>query len=158
MNENVKKVFEMLGLEPNEEFKIEGLNGKYKLNSDLQILYLDNDICWFLSDYPIVMLLENPDKIIKQPKLSEFEIAILKRCLEKGYVCIARDEGGDLYVYDDNEVTLSPDGIWKQGNFQITQVFFDVATNIFDDDDFSFIKEKSKYDIAQLLNDCGVPE
>lgn len=158
MNENVKKVFEMFGLVPNEIFGINGLgdNRRYKLNSDLQFLFLNSNGEWRVSTDGIGVLLRNTNIILKLPKLSEFEIAVLKRCLEKGYVCIARDEGGDLYVYDDNEVTLSPDGIWKQGNFQITQVFFDVATNIFDDDDFSFIKEKSKYDIAQLLKDCGV--
>ena len=38
MNENVRKIFNMLGVEPNERFKIEGFNDIYYINEDLILI------------------------------------------------------------------------------------------------------------------------
>lgn len=66
MNDNVRKVFDMLGVEPNEEFKIKG-NGDtiYRIDEELYI-YRDNEI--LCSDKGLNNLITGYFKIIKLPK------------------------------------------------------------------------------------------
>lgn len=66
MNENVRKVFDMLGVEPNENFEIEG-NGDiiYRIDEELYI-YRDNEI--LRSDKGLNNLINGYFKIIKLPK------------------------------------------------------------------------------------------
>lgn len=71
MNDNVRKIFDMLGVEPNEKFKIEGRdNDLYYLTENLSGYLLDKKgkghesiIEWLLR-----YLLINPECIIKLPK------------------------------------------------------------------------------------------
>lgn len=66
MNDNVRKVFDMLGIEPYEKFKIEG-NGDtiYHIDEELYI-YRDNEI--LCSDTILKYLINGYFKIIKLPK------------------------------------------------------------------------------------------
>lgn len=69
MNENVKKVFEILGVEPDEEFKIKSNNdyifdGHYKFDENLIVRYNDNRS----STIGLADLLNGNYKIIKLPK------------------------------------------------------------------------------------------
>ena len=66
MNDNVRKVFDMLGVEPYEKFKIEG-NGDtiYHIDEELYI-YRDNEI--LCSDKILKYLINGYFKIIKLPK------------------------------------------------------------------------------------------
>ena len=66
MNDNVRKVFDMLGIEPYEKFKIEG-NGDtiYHIDEELYI-YRDNEI--LCSDKILKYLINGYFKIIKLPK------------------------------------------------------------------------------------------
>ena len=66
MNDNVRKVFDMLGVEPYEKFKIEG-NGDtiYRIDEELYI-YRDNEI--LCSDKILKYLINGYFKIIKLPK------------------------------------------------------------------------------------------
>lgn len=66
MNDNVRKVFDMLGVEPNEKFKIEG-NGDtiYYIDEKLYV-YRNNEI--LCSDKGLSNLINGYFKIIKLPK------------------------------------------------------------------------------------------
>ena len=66
MNDNVRKVFDMLGVEPYEKFKIEG-NGDtiYHIDEELYV-YRDNEI--LCSDKSLSNLLNGYFKIIKLQK------------------------------------------------------------------------------------------
>ena len=66
MNDNVRKVFDMLGVEPNEKFKIEG-NGDtiYYIDEKLYV-YRNNEI--LCSDKGLSNLIYGYFKIIKLPK------------------------------------------------------------------------------------------
>lgn len=64
MNDNVRKIFNMLGVEPNEKFKIRDLE---------EIYFIDNDLCLRNEEkefFPSVflILLRDPLRIIKFPK------------------------------------------------------------------------------------------
>lgn len=64
MNDNVKKVFEILGVEPNERFKIRGFKGMYFIDVDL---WLRNEEKEILSNV-FVLMLRDPLMIVKLPK------------------------------------------------------------------------------------------
>ena len=76
MNDNVKKVFEILGVEPNEEFEIEDKNCFWKIDEKLNLYYrqghYDNgDYAYNAFVYGnslIIDLINNPELIIKLPK------------------------------------------------------------------------------------------
>ena len=74
MNDNVKKIFEILGVEPNEEFKIEDKNCFWKIDEELNLYYRQGH--YDNGDYAynrfhnslIIDLINNPELIIKLPK------------------------------------------------------------------------------------------
>lgn len=65
MNDNVRKIFDMLGVEPNERFKIEGFGDVYYINEDLRLIKAITN-----TYYPNTFrrLLNGKHKIIKLPK------------------------------------------------------------------------------------------
>lgn len=66
MNDNVKKIFEMLGVEPNEKFKIEGIEEQiYYID---ERLYVKRENERLYSDTVLSSLLNGNFKIIKLPK------------------------------------------------------------------------------------------
>lgn len=73
MTDNVRKIFDMLGVEPNEKFKIEDMRFKvlgieehtYCINEQL---YIEEDNGILCSDKSLCNLLNGKNKIIKLPK------------------------------------------------------------------------------------------
>lgn len=65
MNDNVRKIFDILGVEPNERFKIEGIDETiYYINESLHFYKVDG-LC---IDVGLCNLLNGNVKIIKLPK------------------------------------------------------------------------------------------
>lgn len=64
MNDNVRKIFDMLGVEPNEEFNVRGFLGKYFIDESLWLKNKNKESCSYL----FVLILNDPSKIIKLPK------------------------------------------------------------------------------------------
>lgn len=69
MTENVRKIFDMLGVEPNEEFKVDGYDYRYYIDSNLDICAIvpSRDIMINLCGI-FIQILKNPKLIIKIPK------------------------------------------------------------------------------------------
>ena len=74
MNEITRKVFNMLGVEPNEEFEIEDKNCFWKIDEKLNLYYrqghYDNGDYAYnrFNNSLIIDLINNPERIIKLPK------------------------------------------------------------------------------------------
>ena len=74
MNDNVRKIFEILGVEPNEEFKIEDKDCFWKIDEKLNLYYrqghYDNgDYAYNVFNKSLIIdLIKNPELIIKLPK------------------------------------------------------------------------------------------
>ena len=71
MNDNVRKIFDMLGVEPNEEFKViagdnSDITYKFKFDENLQGYYFSSKWCY--ADESLRLLLNGYYKIIKLPK------------------------------------------------------------------------------------------
>lgn len=121
MTENAKKVFEMLGVEPNEEFEIEDKNGFWKISERLNLYYrqghYDNgDYAYNGFDNSLIIdLIKNPKLIIKLPKeskkkklrdLTEEEFLYWKRnncgncknCIFRNVICTCAGKYESLWV------------------------------------------------------------
>ena len=95
MNDNVRKVFDMLGVEPGEEFKIEDSNNFWKISERLNLFYrqghYDNGDYAYNSfnNSLIIDLIKNPERITKLPKepkkkkLRDLTLEEYKKWLEK---------------------------------------------------------------------------
>ena len=108
MNDNVRKIFDILGVEPNEKFKIEG-NGYtiYHIDEELYI-YRDNEI--LCSDKGLSNLINGNYKIIKIPKtkkLRDLTEEDFKNWMNKN--CFL---GGDCSKCIFNNVYCSAERIW----------------------------------------------
>lgn len=76
MNDNVRQIFNMLGVEPNEKFKIEDKNCFWKIDEKLNLYYRQGhyDNCddaynaFVYGNSLIIDLINNPELIIKLPK------------------------------------------------------------------------------------------
>lgn len=84
MNENIRKIFDMLGVEPGETFKVKGYEGDFKIYKDLMSVRWGvsnkdnfNFYSWFID------ILINPNKIIKLPKKKKKLRDLTKKEYEK---------------------------------------------------------------------------
>ena len=108
MTENVRKVFEMLGVEPNEKFKIKAVGKEdalYCLTENLTGYVLDEKgkdneffVDWLLKDTLI-----NPETIIKLPKESKkignLKCGDVKDCEDCPFKVIDCGEADDLKIH-----------------------------------------------------------
>lgn len=82
MNDNVKKVFDMLGVKPNEVFKIKGCGETiYKIDEKLWVYYKPNS-SWKYSQLELSSFLTGENEIVKLPKkkkLRDWTIDDLKK-------------------------------------------------------------------------------
>ena len=87
MNENARKVFDLLGVEPNERFKVDGLvGGNHIFTIDENLIISDDSETIHI--YLLTSLLTGDCKIIKLPKESKKKLRDLtpeeyKKWLEK---------------------------------------------------------------------------
>ena len=85
MNDNVRKIFDILGIEPNEKFKIQGVDnmtsGIFHMDENLNVSDEERRI------YSLKLLLNGTYKIIKLPKkkkLRDLSVEEYKKWLEIG--------------------------------------------------------------------------
>ena len=97
MTENVRKIFDMLGIEPNEIFRVDGYDYKYYIDSNLEIYAISSNPHAIIKFTEIFMeIIKNPERIIKLPKkkklrdltLEEFVKWREKHCIADCNKCI----------------------------------------------------------------------
>lgn len=155
MNERVKKVFEILGVEPNEVFKIDGKEGVYRIYKSLEIKEFDSRIHDFVNTYSSIAmllgLLNGSYKIKKLINLTEEEEVICKTAVRAGYPWIARDSNGELNLFKEkpdrsigNEEFVSMTECERISLFHPLSLFLNI---------FEFITWKSEpINVNDLLN------
>lgn len=104
MNEKIKKVFDILGVEPNERFKI-----KYRKNNNIyaDIYFIKEDLNIYAetktterwTDLKIRDLLIEHYEIIKLPKVTEKEQLAIDYLKECGYKWIAKDKDDKVFAF-----------------------------------------------------------
>ena len=133
--EKVKQIFEILGLEPEEEFKLDKpfAGCHYKLDNELYLYYFD-DKGWHESGIHIADIIKYG--IIKIPQKSKLTnkdkvaIKFLKNC---GFHYVARDKDMELYAYSNKPYRESIAGFnkWVITGGVCTKVSLFMQNNIF---------------------------
>lgn len=117
MNEKVKKVFELIGVEPNEMFYVinTGTNkedkNKYYLSGSL-LLYCETEKQTIPSSYSIRDIIIGYIKIKKIKTWTAKEKVFAKYWQELGFKYVARDETDILEVYKEKPTKDEDDYCW----------------------------------------------
>lgn len=104
MTEKARKIFDILGVEPEEVFEINDMCYEFKFTNNLELYYRDKQTptkssAWACREYarPLVDLLSGIRTIKPKPtKEDEIVIAYAKLC---GYNYIAKDKSGAVHAY-----------------------------------------------------------
>lgn len=100
MNDKVKQIFEILGLEPEEEFKINGWDIHYKFDCSLKLFFMSDSNKWRPSAYTIADIIHyGIIKTPQKPKLSnkdKISIKFLKNC---GFHYVVYEKDKLFYVF-----------------------------------------------------------
>lgn len=116
MNEKVRKVFDILGVEPNEAFNIKGFNGDYLIDGKLKVMYRGSRMdIWRMSLYTIVDFLEGKVKINKLPALTEADKIAVRYLLNGGMKYVARDSNGFLCGFNNRPEKINNHGWVNEG-------------------------------------------
>lgn len=123
MTENIRKIFNMLGVEPNERFKIESEheNHIYYIDENLSLCLIGYD---FGSVHTVLDILKKEIEIVKIPKyeFTKDEKNILKGLKLLKFNYIVRDEDERLTAYTDKPEKNYTLSIWQYEFGEITYV------------------------------------
>ena len=99
--DHTEEVFKLLGISPNEVFKVKSLNGvDYKINEGLGILFLNGQGKWEGSQLSLVDFLNGNVTIYKKPIPTEMEQLAIDYALACGYHWLAKDKDGSVRSYE----------------------------------------------------------
>ena len=119
MTENVMKIFDILGVEPNEKFKIK-YNGKiydkYYIDKYLKLI-VDKEN--FITSFTTLDIITGNIEIIKISKydFTEEEKKILRCFKQIGYNYIARDKDGILALYSNKPYKITNMWNYQDGEY-----------------------------------------
>lgn len=98
--DHTEDVFKLLGLSPDEVFKIKRFSGwDYKISQDLTVYVKVDKDRWTKGAYTIADFLNGTLKIYKNPVPTEIEQLAINYALACGYHWLAKDSDGDICAY-----------------------------------------------------------
>lgn len=119
-----KQIFEMLGVEPEEEFKLKFVDNdlsyqakikyKYKLDKNLQIFWFNDIIGEWRKDLDALFLtiLNGTVQIVKIPRPTAEEQLAIDYARVSGYKWLAKNKSDNVYAFKRKPVKLYSDGYW----------------------------------------------
>lgn len=108
-----KEIFKLLGISPNEIFKVKSSNEvDYKINEGLGILFLNEKGNWEDSQLSLVDFLKGNVTIYKKPIPTEIEQIAINYALAYGCHWIAKDSDGVIYAYKRKPHKSSYSDMW----------------------------------------------
>lgn len=111
--DHTEDVFKLLGVSPNEVFKVKNLsNGGYKITQDLMVYANVDKGRWVKSVYTIADFLNGTLKIYKKPIPTEIEQIAINYALAYGCHWIAKDSDGVIYAYKRKPHKSSYSDMW----------------------------------------------
>lgn len=115
--DHTEDVFKLLGLSPNEIFKVKSPNEvDYKINEGLGILFLNEKGNWEGSQLSLVDFLKGNVTIYKKPIPAKMEQLAIDYALACGYHWLAKDKDGSIYAYKGTPVKRDGNGVWDYDN------------------------------------------
>jgi len=138
-----KEIFKMLGIEPNEKFKVKDGSDVYVIDDNLKTWYINSGKKITESfRVTLAQLLIGKYEIVKLPRLTDAERNILES-IDIKYNWIVRDKDDALWVFADKPILEN--GYWFN-----TGAFFGI--NLFKHIFESIEAGKCAYSIDELLN------
>lgn len=143
-----KKIFEMLGIEPMEKFRVKTLmqdeqkeyDGIFYLSSGLVAYYNDGISCKDYTDYTVLpKLLSGSFKIIKglstkNIKPTPEEQTVIDYCKLCGYKYLAKDKIGEVWAY--KEKPEKRESMWLDlNNDAITEIEYNLSFLSWEDEE-----------------------
>lgn len=112
-----KEVFKLLGLSPDEVFKVNSFfNEGYKITQDLKVyMNVDKDR-WIKSVYTIADFLNGNLAICKKPIPTKEEQIAIDYALACEYHWLAKDKDGSIYAYKETPIKSDGNGVWDYDN------------------------------------------
>jgi hypothetical protein len=97
------RMHEILGVEPNERFKVQNWHEKNEAYVDekgVVISVLSGEFPRQLDAHDVCLLVNHPERVIRKPRLTEAQIKYLKAALTLEFEWLAKDAGGSTYFYE----------------------------------------------------------
>lgn len=111
--DHTEDVFKLLGLSPDEVFKVGSLcSGNYKITQDLRVYTNVDREHWIMSVYTIADFLNGTLKIYKKPVPTEIEQLAIDYALACGCHWFAKDKDGTIYAYMEEPTKYKKVGRW----------------------------------------------
>ena len=111
--DHTEKIFKLLGLSPDEVFKVGSLcNEDYKITQDLKVYMNVDRERWIRSVYTIADFLNGRLDICKKPVLTETEQLAIDYALACGCHWFAKDKDGTIYAYMEEPTKYKKVGRW----------------------------------------------
>lgn len=99
--DHTEEVFKLLGVSPNEVFKVKSLNGlDYKINEEFRILFLNGHGEWEGSQLTLIDFLKGNVTIYKKPIPTKMEQLAIDYALACGYHWLAKDKDGTVRSFE----------------------------------------------------------
>lgn len=112
-----KEIFKLLGISPNEIFKVKSPNEvDYKINEGLGILFLNEKGNWEGSQLSLVDFLKGNVTIYKKPIPAKMEQLAIDYALACGYHWFAKDKNESVYAYKEKPIKSNGNGTWDYDN------------------------------------------
>lgn len=138
--DHTEDVFKLLGLSPDEIFKVGSpCNNDYKITQDLRVyLNADRDR-WIMSVYTIADFLNGSLDICKKPVLTEKEQLAINYALACGHHWIAKDSDGTIYAYTEKPQKKSTSGMWFDNGNGMVVIGLPISFLSWEDDEPYYI-------------------
>lgn len=115
--DHTEDVFKLLGLSPDEVFKVGSLcNEDYKITQNLKVYMNVDRNHWIKSVYTIADFLNGTLDICKKPVLTEKEQFAINYARACGCHWLAKDKDGSIYAYKGTPVKRDGNGVWGYDN------------------------------------------
>ena len=100
MTEKARKIFDILGVEPDEEFKVSDNNFKYSFDHKLGLEFYDGSEWHKVENADMYRTIINGySHIIKIPKPTEEDKIVIAYAKLRGFLYIAIDKDGEVRAY-----------------------------------------------------------
>lgn len=138
--DHTEDVFKLLGLSPNEVFKVKNLSGwDYKISQGLMVYVNVDKGHWIKSAHTIADFLNGNLAICKKPIPTEAEQLAINYALACGYHWLAKDLGGDIYAYIEKPQKKSVAGIWDINGNSMNKIELPISFLSWEDEEPYYI-------------------
>lgn len=143
----IKYLFEMLGVEPKEEFKLKSRTGKisdtlFKIDEDLAVFYSDSGYWFMCEESYLHEILTGKLEIIKIPHPTAKEQLAIDYARACGCKWIAKDENNNIFAYTEKPYKIESYTVcWYVCKGSVIEIKIPISFIHWEDDEPYYIDE-----------------